>query len=494
MKLAVRHAMKNSMRQIATLLPLLLASCTHDGAPEDAARGGSAIVAGAGFTTFDESMQGCLDSPNGINCNNYAFKGAVFMSGGPSAGALSDGEYYFAVLAPGHQNAGFMEGADGNLSDMTAGATSGDLGSGDSIANRTFSMAGGQIAAYAGTHAWGMSPNGRPLLQLAPFDDTDNAGGVYILAICRSGAMSSSECKFDAFRLHDNQIGGGDGGSDGGAHFAELSGAKYYDANANGQLDAGEPMIPSWPIRFSDMPGDVLMTGADGAFSLELLAGDYHFSEILPMAGSPWMQTGNLVDQATASGGASEALLPDRSYLVTAADNSSVSGLYFGNLCLGAGNGRTLGFWSNKNGKAMIGADDLGMLCSLNLRQGSGASFDPADYAALRAWLLSATATNMAYMLSAQLATMELNVLNGLVQGGRLIFAPGAACANGNGFASVAAVMNEANQSLGASGSTPSSSAERAHQEALKNALDRANNDLNFVQQGPAACPVPAFP
>ena len=39
---------------------------------------------GAGFTTFDTALLGCLDSPNGIDCNNYAAKEDVFMNGGPT--------------------------------------------------------------------------------------------------------------------------------------------------------------------------------------------------------------------------------------------------------------------------------------------------------------------------------------------------------------------------------------------------------------------------
>jgi hypothetical protein len=33
-----------------------------------------AIVAGAGFTTFDSTLKGCLDSKNGVDCNNYEGK------------------------------------------------------------------------------------------------------------------------------------------------------------------------------------------------------------------------------------------------------------------------------------------------------------------------------------------------------------------------------------------------------------------------------------
>jgi hypothetical protein len=159
----------------------------------------------------------------------------------------------------------------------------------------------------------------------------------------------------------------------------------------------------------------------------------------------------------------------------------------FGNVCLGAGGGLTLGFWSNKNGQSLIGTDDLAMLVALNLRNPDGSNFNPAACTPFRTWLLSATAVNMAYMLSAQLAAMELNVFNAKVNGSGLIYAPGATSANALGFATVNAVMVEANASLGANGYTVAASAVRSYQEALKNALDRANNNLTFVQPTPCS-------
>ena len=100
----------------------------------------------------------------------------------------------------------------------------------------------------------------------------------------------------------------------------------------------------------------------------------------------------------------------------------------------------------------------------------------------------------MAYMLSAQLAAMELNVLNGFVNGSALIYAPGTTSANAAGFASVNDVMAEANTELGLHGLTLSGNAFRSYQEALKNALDKANNNLTFVRPGPGSCPTPVFP
>lgn len=164
----------------------------------------------AGYTTFDATQGGCNDGPNGVDCNNYDAKEDVYMNGGPATGAgLDDGTYYFAVLVPGYQNDGFIQGNDGNLSDATAGATSGDAGSGDTVADRTFTIStvlGQKVLSYSGSHGTGTSPNGQFIVQLVPYDDTSNNGGVYILAICEVGATSPSQCKFDAFRISGGEV------------------------------------------------------------------------------------------------------------------------------------------------------------------------------------------------------------------------------------------------------------------------------------------------
>ena len=107
--------------------------------------------------------------------------------------------------------------------------------------------------------------------------------------------------------------------------------------------------------------------------------------------------------------------------------------------CLGGGNGLTLGWWQNRNGQAALTTADLCTLTELNLRNANGTDFDPipncppnptnlnAGKTALANWLTGANATNMANMLSAQLATMKLNVIQPIngktVDGNALIFA-----------------------------------------------------------------------
>jgi hypothetical protein len=266
------------------------------------------------------------------------------------------------------------------------------------------------------------------------------------------------------------------------------SGTKYYDANANGQLDAGEAGLADWPIDYDDgtTSASVLTDGA-GNFSVALDPGDYTFAE--RQAASPWFQTGNTVDQ---SGGTADVTLnADKTYTASFDTGETATGLNFGNLCVGGGGGLTIGFWGNKNGQALIGPDDLTMLSALNLVSENGSAFDPTTAAQVKAWLRDTRAVNMAYMLSAQLAAMALNVHNGLVQGSALVYAPGTTSANAAGFTTVSALMAEANAELGLHPTAVSGDAWRAYQEALKNALDNANNNLTFVQANASTCPAP---
>ncbi|MFL5963935.1 MAG: hypothetical protein ACJ757_13695 [Gaiellaceae bacterium] len=181
---------------------------------------GASASGNAGYTTFIDAST-CVHG-SVINCNTYVAKTDVWTNGGPTTGSgLTDGDYFFAVLVPGFQNEGFIDGAAGNLSDATqspdkkSDLTYAGAGTGDTVDNRTFTVSGGKITAYGGTHGSCDSATGALLspcptatdqgllIQLAPFDDTTNGGGVYILAICTVGATSDSECKFDAFKLQN---------------------------------------------------------------------------------------------------------------------------------------------------------------------------------------------------------------------------------------------------------------------------------------------------
>jgi hypothetical protein len=256
---------------------------------------------------------------------------------------------------------------------------------------------------------------------------------------------------------------------------------KYYDANVNGQADPAEVFIDGWKVSISDGNAVIAYTPV----CAEVRPTDpltnsplYTVSEFTPIEAN-WVAT----TAKTVSG-------------IDIAVGETVK-VQFGNVCIGAGGGKTPGFWSNRNGERAMNdggslAPELALLSALNLRNGAGANFDPATYASFRTWLLDSTAVNMAYKLSSHVAAMSLNVEAGFVGGGALVYAPqlipfAPTGLNALGFISIGNLLTAANTELGLHGNTPSGDAFRAYQEALKGALDNANNNLNFVQ--PLPCP-----
>ena len=86
---------------------------------------------------------------------------------------------------------------------------------------------------------------------------------------------------------------------------------------------------------------------------------------------------------------------------------------------------------------------------------------------------------------------MVLNVEGGYVNPAATIYAPGTLSANPQGFAILADVMLEAKNSLFLNGYTVASGSTRSYQEKLKNALDKANNNQNFVKAPITSVPHP---
>ncbi len=385
---------------------------------------------GAIFTTD----VGCT----GVNINIFTDKSDVYLDGGPAhpgAASLPDGEYFVKVTTPGGDPLGSSVGA----ADPTP-----------------YVVTGGEASCIQLSNVLLRQSDASP-----GYDNTDNPGGVYKVWVSTSPFFPNDSSKTDNFKAPD------DGVVPPQEDTAQLHVRKFYDANTDGLKDPAEPFITGWKMNIRDDLNIDRFTPVD----LILAPDDYVVTEYAPVEANWFLTT------------------PPAARNVTLAPNDDTTVTY-GNVCVGAGGGLTLGFWSNKNGQALIGSGDLALLVALNLRNANGTAFDPGNYAAFRSWLLSATATNMAYMLSAQLAAMEMNVFNGKVGGGSLIYAPGTNSANGNGFATVQAVMDEANAELFLHGNTTSGTpgeAFRAYQEKLKNALDNANNNKTFAQSSP--CP-----
>jgi hypothetical protein len=450
----------------------------------------AAQYAGAIFTSNSDGTT--------VNQNIYLGKDLVYLNGGPrnyNAAGLPNGTYYFLVTDP-----------SGNT-----------LLSTDPVACRQLTVANGVVSGATGScpHANGAfnSSNGSTPVQLSPYNDTPNNGGVYKawlvsqagnigcgpdkVQIASDGiglAFPSNCAKTDNFKV--NLPPG----------TVSISGYKYYDSNTNGVPNYGEADVQGIQINITTTEPnaspktDIQFTDADGAWSKNGLSSGTTFTvcEALPPPPPTWIQTGPIVESNASTAAADGA----RCWGGTA--TTDVDQLNFGNVCLGAGNGLTLGFWSNKNGKARMTGSWQETLNQLNLKTATGGDQDFGAYDVFRSWILGATATNMAYMLSAQMAAMQLNISIGgsagkNVPAGAMLYAGPVpqACVNAvitvpvnqAGFIGAQDLVNTASAAAGAYSVSVNASDARTCQEYLKNTLDKGNNNLNFVA-APASCTV----
>jgi hypothetical protein len=263
---------------------------------------------------------------------------------------------------------------------------------------------------------------------------------------------------------------------------ATISGVKYYDANVNGKRDTGEVAIAGWKIELYMWDEDIedwvyvntAYTGTSGDYSFTVTqAGTYEVVEVMPSG----MPSGMWVRTAPRTG----------CYVITVELGQTYTDNDFGNVYLMPGTGgKTLGFWSNKNGQALITSSDVTELNKLNLYKPTGWAYPPfsSDLTTagtqIKNYLLNATAEDMSWMLSAQLIATKLNVLHGFLSGSTIVYV-GPSTYVPSGFISIDEIMANANNAL--------SGTDRAEQEYWKNLLDGVNNNrLPFV------CPEPCYP
>lgn len=434
------------------------------------------------ITSHDAVQGGCLTAATPSGCSQFASMRDVYVSAGPEGDrGLEDGEYFFAVLAPGYQKGAFVDGVDGNLSDQVAGSTVGDDGDGDTVHNRTFTVTNHQITGYEGKHAEGRSADGRLLIAAAPFDEGPNRGNVYVLAVCKSGATLYQQCRFDAFQI----------GQDVSPMRAVVAGLSYYDANANGMHEPDEPGMHSGTILYWDGDQGVVPVAMDGTFSA-LVAPDELLFAARPLGGA-WIRTGNTTSQAVLIGDASLVLQKDGTYDLTVEAASAIDGVQFGNVCLGGGGSRGRGYWASQVSLPDYGPDALDLLRRLHLRGSTGLPYDPASVGEFQKWLRGESTANQVTQLSAQLAVAALNVQNGFVNGEDLALMEGTDSADGVGLGQVQQLIAEADDALTQRGMVlPGDDGQYATREALLRALSSVNGNTAFVQPNQLSC-MPVF-
>lgn len=457
---------------------------------------------GAIFTTLGDGTT--------VNQNLYDAKEDVYLNGGPqnlNANGLPVGRYYFQVTDPSGATLLSTDDAVCRQLEVTLGTGGTGVISGASLASPAICRhANGSL----NTNNGGSIP-----VQLIPFLDTPNNGGEYKVHLIRqTGTTSidandprvinfqSSNSKTDNFKVENAIIDFCDEFPDDPLCNPDItysiSGTKFYDSDADGIRDMGEVGFAGIRIEITltpellTEPNPVLRTtDSMGNWSVDgiPLGTSYSVREILPppcMNGTYWRQT------APAAPG---------TYSGTVV-NMNVTGLDFGDVCFRpASGGRTLGFWSNKNGQAIMKegannfANSLLFLRNLPLKDTRTANvdFDPTTYPQFRTWLLNGNAVNMAYMLSVQLAATSLDVRYSLLSDAQIVDTT-----DYNdplnpldddpriGFASIGFVRQQAILLLTIDGYTPSGDPSRVAQELYKDILDDINNNrLPFASTTP---------
>lgn len=142
---------------------------------------------------------------------------------------------------------------------------------------------------------------------------------------------------------------------------------KFYDRNANGHWEVGEPGVPGWKIVLAgtDVRGEAVnvlgITGEGGCvFFVNLLPGTYILKEIMPAVGS-W--------QATTPTISDELALSEGGQIVAE----------FGNCCLGNVGFNTKGYWHNRHGLLELNGNDIAYVNALSPYASPSSYFGAGD-------------------------------------------------------------------------------------------------------------------
>ena len=239
----------------------------------------------------------------------------------------------------------------------------------------------------------------------------------------------------------------------------DVSGLVFDDLDGDGARDAGEPGVPGVEVRLvTPSTSQSALTDGNGGYGFANIGGGNYSVELTVPAG--WNAT-TPTSQAITVSGCGDTRVRPFGIARQAAQNCA---------------GLTIGFWGNRHGLALV--QSLGLLAvypGLCLVNGQGQYVTFANLDQYKAWLQAANAVNMAYMLSAQLVAMNNNVAAGNVGAGCRINDPQF------GSTTIQDLIAQARASLCAHPYTPSGSPYRAEQERIKNALDRANNNTNWL-------------
>ena len=369
-----------------------------------------------------------------VNQNIYSDKDEVYIDGGPAhpgGAGLPDGSYCVQVTDP---------------SGMTVLGLS-DPGAVTVVDGEFVECY--QLSAILKSASSGYTVPG--------YDDTPNPGGEYKVWVSTDCNFDNNSSKTDNFQVKRE------------CEKASVSVTTFYDANTNGVKDGEEQDMVGWKFRI--FSHDNLQITRETPKVGHIQIGTYTMVEGSALERN-WVHTNATQFECT----------------LEEYENMDIA---YGNVSLGAGGGNTAGFWGSKSGQVLTTPDDLAFLSSLYLRNGKGLDFNPTTVKGLSNWLVGASTTNMAYMLSAQLTAMELSVRHNFVDGNALVYAPAlsaygtVAGLNAIGFISANDLMAAAAAEIQVHALTKVDSPDRPFQETLKTTLEDANNNRIFAQSLP---------
>ncbi|TFY98449.1 hypothetical protein [Ramlibacter rhizophilus] len=411
-----------------------------------------------------------LEQCDTVNRNLYALKSQVTVQGGPqnekSAGLVPEAKFYVRVTSP-----------------------SGNVVLGTSV--------GSPNERPIETDATGKFTTCYVLVDIlrrgsdssrAGYDDTPNNGNEYKLWVSLSRDFDPNLTKTDTFKVAERDTPLPPQPTTG-----SIIVRKFYDKNVDGQRNADEVYLTGaeggWLVGVSR--GTMEATARTEAVFNGLALQEHSVWELMPDQ-PQWYATNVYAGPFSTSTPIVVTAVSGTYKMNTLGVTPTVAGtaVTFGNVCTGDGGqlARTIGYWMNK-GQSEIGDSELAALHALNLRNEDASKFDPTTAAQLSTWIQGARAKNMAYMLSAQLAAMKLNVITNKVSASAILYAPAAqSTTHVSGFATVAELMDAADTMLGRTGSAFATAAERQRMGLLKDALDLGNNRQNFVMAEP--CPL----
>jgi hypothetical protein len=435
------------------LLPIVLAAALSGGVASAAA------IHGAIFTT---------DTAGNVNVNQYESKADVYLNGGPTndncaAAGVDDGTYVYQITNP-----------SGTV-----------LLSSDDISHREFTVVGGVITS-ATDHSTVAGDCGGVRVQMAPFDDTPNNGGVYKAWITRKSdyiangnTFRNSDTKTDNFHVKQPSVE---------PELADLTVYKFYDFNGNGVWDSDEQPLFGWAMRAQNGNGfdaTQLTESPDGLtnfFGLDTADNPYMVTE--GTAGGTWSQTSSMVN------GVPTASSPENPVTGLNLVVGSTTEVVFGNYCTCKSGGKAKSWWVTSSGQTKVNDGgsmnpEFNVLNALNLKTSGGADFflntalaQSTNWTNLTTWLNSTSTTNMAYALSRNLAILRLNIEAGYMLN-TSFYAPAGA--------TIAQLQTDANDALGVDGNTPVGDPNRAVQTQLNTWLVNLNNAATVIRAKPCA-------